>query len=389
MKLQKFIFQFGILSIVCFNACSQGPAKEKHISIIEKKTPENKKNSYYNNVALFLAGIKPDTVYPFNNLIKKNNWIKYSNSFDSIWNKVEETSLIKIENWGDSELTDINKDLKTLFYPFSGPDFLYATHFFPNANKYILFGLEKTGSVPDLKKLNDKSTANLFVSINKALDEILNLSFFITKQMCSELNNQDVDGALPVILLFMARTGNTIKDIKNATIENDGKLTIADTFIVYKGSNRYGKGVEITFNPPNNDTLIKKLYYFSADLTDEALAKNTGCKIYLQNLDTNVTTFLKSASYLLHNSLFTFVRNTVLNKSEEILQDDSGIAYHFFDKSNWNFQLYGSYVKPISDFSYCYQKDLNKEYEKGSKAFDFKYGYGKGLNMLLARKVKK
>jgi len=389
MKTQKLIFLTGFALLCCFTACSQGPAKQESNSSIVKQTAVKNKNFYYNNVALFLAGMKPDTVNPFNSLVNKYQWISYSKSFDSIWKKVEETSLLKIKNWRDTELTDINNEIKTLFYPFSGPDFLYATKFFPKANKYILFGLEKTGSIPDVKKLNDKTTTSLFVSINKALDEILNLSFFITKKMNSELNNQDVDGVLPVILLFMARTGNTIKDIRNANIENDGKVSIVDTFIVYKGANRYGKGVEISFSPPDNDTVIKKLYYFSADLTDAALAQNTGCKAYLQNLDTNVTTLLKSASYLLHNSLFTFVRNTILIKSKAILQDDSGIAYHFFDKKNWNFQLYGAYEKPITVFKYCYQKDLNTAYNGGAKAFNFKYGYGKGLNMLLARKVKK
>ncbi|NTW32268.1 MAG: hypothetical protein HGB12_06545 [Bacteroidetes bacterium] len=386
MKLQKLIFQAGLALCCCYSACSQGPAKENNIKII-KEVPVKNKNSYYNNVALFLAGMKTDTVSPFNNLVNKYQWIGYSKSFDSIWKKVEEKSLLKIKNWSDTELADVNNQTKTLFYPFSGPDFLYATKLFPKANKYILFGLEKTGSVPDMKKLNDKTISGLFVSINKALEEILNSSFFITKQMSSELNNQDIDGVLPVIMLFMARTGNTVKDIRNANIGIDGKVIVADTFIVYKGANRYGKGVEISFSAPDNDTTIKKLYYFSADLTDQALLQNTGCKVYLQNLDTNVTTLIKSASYLLHNSLFTYVRNTILNKSKAVLQDDSGIAYHFFDKSKWNFQLYGTYEKPIQVFSYCYQKDLNAAYNGGSKAFNFKYGYGKGLNMLLAKKV--
>ena len=386
VKIQKYIL-IGLTSLMLvsiFTACSQGHSNVNNTIQTSKQNSED--TYYYNDVALFLAGMKPDTVEPFNSLIKKTQWINYSKSFDSLWKKVTDSSLVKIKNWSDTELTNINKETKTLFYPFSGPDFLYANTFFPKADRYILFGLEKTGSVPYLKKLNDQTMNSMFTSINKALEDILKLSFFKTIKMSKELNNQDVDGVLPVILLFMARTGNNIKNIRNATIGVDGKVSIADTFIVYKGTNRFGKGVEITFSPDGKDSINKKLYYFPEDFTDVALAQNPGCKAYLQNLDSNVTTLLKSASYLLHNQLFVFIRNIILNKSKYLLQDDSGISFHFFNKSIWNIQLYGTYDKPIQVFSYCYQKDLNAAYLEGSKPFDFKYGYGKGRNMLIARK---
>ncbi len=388
VKIQKCILIGATaLMLMCnFAGCSQVPSNANNTIQTPKQNSE--KAYYYNDVASFLAGMKPDTIEPFNSLIKKTQWVSYSKSFDSLWEKVTDSSLVKIKNWSDTELTNINKETKTLFYPFSGPDFLYANTFFPNADRYILFGLEKTGSVPYLKKLNDKTMNSMFISINKALEDILNLSFFKTIKMSSELNNANIDGVLPVIMLFMARTGNTIKDIRNATIGVDGKVSIADTFQTYRGPNRFGKGVEITFSPNGKDSINKKLYYFPEDFTDAALAQNPGCKTYLQNIDSNVTTLLKSASYLLHNQLFVFIRNIILNKSKYLLQDDSGIAFHFFNKSIWNIQLYGTYDKPIPVFKYCFQNDLNAAYTKGAKPFNFKYGYGKGRNMLLVRKIK-
>jgi hypothetical protein len=35
-----------------------------------------------------------------------------------------------------------------MFYMFSGPDFLYAQTFFPNADTYILCGIEPIGAIP-------------------------------------------------------------------------------------------------------------------------------------------------------------------------------------------------------------------------------------------------
>ena len=37
-----------------------------------------------------------------------------------------------------------------MLYMFSGPDFLYATSFFPSASTYVLAGLEPVGDVPPL-----------------------------------------------------------------------------------------------------------------------------------------------------------------------------------------------------------------------------------------------
>jgi hypothetical protein len=388
MRIQKIFFYTAATLILAFDltACSQNPSEKKDSSAVAGQSQAVKRSNYYTNAAKFIAGMMPDTSAPFNQLVKNPQWNNYSKSFDTTWARVEQKSLVKIRQWRDSDLAKINKETETLFYPFSGPDFLYAITFFPDAEKYILFGLEKTGSAPDMKKLNSQNVNNYLASVNNSLEDILKLSFFKTIEMSKELNNQEVDGVLPVIMLFMARTGNTIKSIKNADIGNDGKVSVADTFMAYKGPSRFNKGVEITFSPGGKDSVNKKLYYFPEDFTDAPLSQNPGCKKYLQNIDSNVTTLLKSASYLLHNQIFSFIRNIILNKSRYILQDDSGIAFRFFEKSKWDFQLYGIYDKPIDVFSYCYQKDLNEAYLKGAKSFNFKYGYGKGRNMLLAHK---
>ena len=42
----------------------------------------------------------------------------------------------------------------TLLYFFSGPDFLFATSFFPTASTYVLAGLEPVGSIPQLTSMS-------------------------------------------------------------------------------------------------------------------------------------------------------------------------------------------------------------------------------------------
>ena len=55
-----------------------------------------------------------------------------------------------IRNWEVNYLPDATQPLPVVFYMFSGPDFLYANQFFPNASTYILAGTEPIGPLPDV-----------------------------------------------------------------------------------------------------------------------------------------------------------------------------------------------------------------------------------------------
>src|ERR1035441_7736220 len=105
-------------------------------------------------------------------------------------------------------------------------------------------------------------------------------------------------------------------------------------------------------------------------------------------------TYLKAASYMLHKPGFSMIRERILSDSLVILQDDSGIPYHFFATATWRVQLYGEYVRPYGSFRPLEQPDLRKAYlttgEKGPKPLDFRIGYGYGRvesNLLLATKA--
>jgi hypothetical protein len=107
---------------------------------------------------------------------------------------------------------------------------------------------------------------------------------------------------------------------------------------------------------------------------------------YLKNLDPKSISMVKSATYLMHKSYFSIIRNTVLNKSTVILQDDSGISYKFFDQSQWNITLFGTYTKPIPMFINHYEPDLFEAYKNVSNPIDFRYGYNTKSDILLAIK---
>ena len=88
------------------------------------------------------------------------------------------------------------------------------------------------------------------------------------------------------------------------------------------------------------------------------------------------------------------IRDLTLSISDALLQDDTGIPFSFFTNSDWKIQLYGKYVKPVKNFPWIHEKDLETAYKTDSsvKPLPFHLGYHwatKEDNELLATKVKK
>ena len=131
---------------------------------------------------------------------------------------------------------------------------------------------------------------------------------------------------------------------------------------------------------------------FSLDLSNAAYDKNSAVQKYLNQLG-SVTTYLKGASYLMHNAGFSSVRDFILTKSNQVMQDDSGIAFRFFEKNkNWKYVFYGEYKKPISLFANRFQVDLDSMFKTVTpKKLGFGLGYNfkdNNSNLMIAKKIK-
>jgi hypothetical protein len=83
----------------------------------------------------------------------------------------------------------------------------------------------------------------------------------------------------------------------------------------------------------------------------------------------------------------------ILDESEYILQDDSGIPVPYFDTTKWDLTFYGNYTRPIPLFTARHQEDLydiysgNKGYNIKPLPFGIGYKFRKGTsNMMLGSK---
>ncbi|MCX6350834.1 MAG: hypothetical protein NTX03_03120 [Bacteroidetes bacterium] len=394
--LQKALFLAFIGVFALSTACTSGNKKttsdgSNKDSIakdsIAKKTEEKKllevksgweikttPNRKFDDIARLISGMKSNAGSGLDSIEKNPSWVKYAANSDSAWAKLEKTRLVQMRKWRDEELSAANSSSMDVFYPFSGPDFLNVYTLFPNAKSYTFLALEPAGELPTAKKLSTKNNLDGYLnSVSKSIYEIFNRSYFITSYMAKDLSRNSVNGALPIICLFMERTGNTIVNVERVRIDKTGNVVAANTD---SSKRKLNHGVRVYYKTAGSEEL-RMVQYFSADVSDEALVNNPGMVAFLDKLP-EVNCYVKAASYLMHYKSFNVVRTACLKHSKHLMQDDSGIAYRFFEKGKWDFRLYGKYYKPIKDFSGVDQPDLKAAYQKDSaiiKPVPFILGY--------------
>jgi hypothetical protein len=199
--------------------------------------------------------------------------------------------------------------------------------------------------------------------------------------MGSQLSRRNLSGTLPIIYVFLSRSGKTIRDVSLVALDNDGKLHPQDE----PGLVTAAKGAKIVF--AGSDGNEQTLYYFKTDLSNKGVA-NSG---FLQFCGTFGTgdSFVKSASYLLHNADFSAVRDFLLKNSVALVQDDTGIPVKYLDAPDWQLYPFGTYLRPIRQFSRNEQPKLLDLFRRNRPAplnFTLGYRWGKPSNLLLAVK---
>lgn len=332
-----------------------------------------------NDTARFLAGLQPSEGSPLASLTADPAWRAHAKFFDTEFAKLEQRQLAKVRAFQAKHLTD---QQKTLFYFFSGPDFLYADAFFPKATAYVLAGLEPIGPIPDVQAIRKGNLGQTLGYLKTSLQHIMGFSYFITLDMGKHLGQGQLPGTLPVLYVFMARAGKTIRTVQHMRLDPDGTVSAISATPTDRP-----RVVRITFS--GSDGMEQTLYYFSTNLANSGVAASG----FLKFCDTLGTgdSFVKSASYLLHETAFTSARDFIQSHSVHILQDDTGPPVSTYSSDKWRLQPFGKYTQPIAQFRGKYQPQMKALFDKGNPPpFDFSVGYrwrpGQSSLLLATRK---
>ncbi len=313
--------------------------------------------------ARFLAGlpVKDAKLAP---LTASAWWQKHAKSLDASWAKMDRRQLGAIRGWALTKIPDLYKATTPVQYFFSGPDFLYANTLFPNASSYALCGIEPVGDMPDVTTIPEGAVGLEMDSLRGSLHTILRTHYFITKDMRTDLERLKLRGTLPLLYVFLARTGCAIHEVK-----------------------LFANGVRIVFS--KGGWKKQTLTYYKTDLSNGG---DHGAFLKACSQLGSPVSLVKSASYLMHGEGFSKARNFLLQNSSAILQDDTGIPYRFFDAKKWDVHLYGAYFRHGDTFGKYDQADLEEAYKSakpGALGFSFGYHWQRERGQVLVARAKK
>jgi hypothetical protein len=322
--------------------------------------------------ARIYAGLQPLDSGRYDKFTSTKGWKVHQRLFEENWIKLEKR-LTAMEEWRTTELSKISQTGATLFYPFSGPDFLNGDLFFPDCQNSVYISLEAPGEIPSPEQ-NETHFTNFIEDIRASLSMIFVRNYFITSYMGTQLHTPYLKGNLTLFLVFLARRNCAVVSVNKIHIDSSGAIAAGPCEKGVPGAKQLG-GMEIQYIKAGMDSTVRHLYYFPVDIQNLSISKKPQLQAYLKSLS-NVIMFTKAASYCMHDNIFSIFRDLCL-RSKAVLEDDSGIPYRFFKPEEWNVTLYGSYTKPIKDFHYGFQPDLDKAYsvKANVKPLPFSIGY--------------
>jgi len=352
--------------------------------------------NYYNQVAHYIAGIPADGHDAVKKLTATKAYRSYQKSAEGMWSSYQKRNLSKIRTFQERNLIRIQGDV--VFYPFSGPDILNALAFFPGAHTYIMVGMEPPGGFVDVVRLGAKNSAQGLIGLRESVRQIMGHNFFHTKIMKRNVGTTALTSVASILQFFIVRSGFEVSHVRNITFSPDGSIIAYQpgrNAAAKKGkaaTSLRPKAVEIVFHKKGSSEM-KKVIYVKANMADSSFYRYSGFISYLLSRSDYIT-ILKAASYLMFRRQFDDVRNIILNRSQVVMQDSSGIPYHFFKDGRWDITFFGTYIRPIRLFAVRHQSDLANDMKKGRnrQALPFYYGYTStrpmGAHLIIARKKK-
>jgi hypothetical protein len=376
-------FAVGILFLLAFTTCQPDHEDNKDNSLNsankEEQAGENRineaRNNPFNQIALFISGKESEQ---FKNLQSKDYYHNYKEKVDESWKTVNIQNLQNIEKWYTEYQIPVHDSLP-LFYPFSGPDFLYAQAFFPNTKTQLFIGLENPGKLPNLSKMDDKQITGYLYKLYHSLRSVNQNGYFTTSLMQSDFKDQSMDGVIHLLCFYLSKTGHHIAKISFVQIDDYGNENEKKNFEM---ESDLVNGLKINYLSDKYPE-TRTLYYFPFDLNDQNVEEHFGFMAFLSNFGPK-NTFIKSASYLLHDKEFRLIQEFIVKQSHKIIQDDSGLPYARLANSGFSVQLFGKYTQTLPIFGHFFQPDLKRIMDGETvKELPFKLGYTSQKNEMV------
>ena len=341
---------------------------------IPETTPEN-------DMARFLAGLPVWEGSPLSRIQHHTEYTPHRRRMSNLWDHYSVNFFEPMRTWSRDTLVPRIDTSLPLVYFFGGPDAVNMLALFPDTPLYLMGGLEPVGQISEATEMDAHALDEALGHFRQSVEGVLSYGYFITKDMKEQLDRAAFRGVLPLLYVAIALTGGDVTSSVTFEITKDGRS-------VATGEGGEGAAPAVRVNFRNKAGTIQTIAYCQANLSNESLAANPAPLKWVTSFGKPNNTYLKSASYLMHEGSFSTVRNFLLTYSQAILQDDSGIPFKAFSPERWRIWLFGTYNETLEIFKKYHQGDLLAAFQTGDVQplpFGTGYKFEKGQsNLLLA-----
>ncbi len=295
-------------------------------------------------------------------------WVKHQVAMDELWTRIG-PRLDAMSTWSRSELVRLPASEAPVFYPFGGPDLFALLNLFPDASSFILVGLEAPGRLPMPEDTDKASLENDLMRLRRPFESMAEAGYFVRTQIDQELSGGHFDGLLPILLVALARAGQVPEAVQYVRLDASGQL------VGIESNATTASAVRILFRPAGDKTRIRSVFYYAQDLSNDGVFPDSGFYHMIEKLGT-INVFIKSGEYLLHTDPFSNLRKLVLERSQIVLQDDSGVPLRFFTSDRWLVELYGHYEDVLAAYKPWFQPDLAAAYQHQDQILPLPFAAG-------------
>ena len=284
---------------------------------------------------------------------------------DESWAVYQKDHGHPITEWAKSEIRFSGTG--TVFYPFSGPDFVTVNQVYPDADRYVMVAMQAAGEPALLAPMSPERAQQFQAKFLREWKRFAYNAFFITAELEADRFAKNTHiGITTILMTFALYSGYDIAEVYPINYDS-----ASGQFIKSAGP---WKSVRLVLKK-NGKTVA--LDYVSLDLSDQNLLVKEPMRGWLSHL-TQHPMLIKAASHLLQDGNFIVLRDMIIKNAPMVVQDETGVDFAQLKKIG-KVDLYGGFSLPFEQFSPHKQQSLAQAYREATdvKPMPFAFSYNK------------
>jgi hypothetical protein len=281
------------------------------------------------------------------------------------WQFYQQNMGAAMSEWANTEIKQPAGT--TLFYPFSGPDFVTAAHLFPQASRFVMVAMQAAGEPAPLSNMSGARAQNFQAKFLREWMKFSRLAFFRTDDLNEDLRDKHTQiGVTTILITFALYMGYDVNEVYPIALDPQ-----SGQFLQTTGD---WKSVRLVMSKGGKPVMLD---YVSLDLSDSHLSQTEPMRAWLERQSRNPV-LLKAASHLLQETYFSTLRDILVANAKMVVQDETGLNYTYLSQIG-PVDLYGGFLYPHELFNRKKQESLGQAYKdsKNVKPLPFAFSYNK------------